>query len=364
MNDDSPSSRRDFLTRVIPTPSSLAETNIEKPLLSVEPSQSVPIPTARETVRLGVRAMACDFTVIMNPGSSSRLVAASAALDLVGELEEQLSVYRESSEISQLNRLAAQLPVIVQQSLFDLLCRARNISLDLSGAFDPTTGPLIRLWKQCQEEHRLPANAELDAVRSLIGMHHIQFNSKNNSVKFDRQGVELNLGANGKGYAVDRAGAVLIDDGVADWLIHGGHSSILARGNHAGHQGWPIGLRNPLFPRELWATVLLRDRAMGTSGSGVQFYRIQGNRYNHIINPQTGWPVEGQLSVSVFAPTAELADALSTAFFVIGVEKARQYCDNHPEVGAILTPAPKLGRKLSPIICNIPPEILFFHDQS
>ncbi|MFN0195221.1 MAG: FAD:protein FMN transferase [Planctomycetaceae bacterium] len=359
MNDDSPTHRRDFLTRVIPT-SSLAESNIENSSASVERA----IPSARDTIRLGARAMACDFTVIMNPGSSSRLVAASTALDLVGELEEQLSVYRESSEISQLNRRAAQLPVSVQQNLFDLLCRSRDISLELSGAFDPTTGPLIRLWKRCQEEHRLPTDAELEAVRSLIGMHHIQFNPENISVKYDQPGVELNLGANGKGYAVDRAGAVLTDDGITDWLIHGGHSSILANGNHTGYQGWPIGLRNPLFPRELWATILLQNLAMGTSGSGVQFYRIQGNRYNHIINPQTGWPVEGQLSVSVFAPTAELADALSTAFFVIGVEKSRQYCNNHPEIGAILTPAPEHGRKLSPVICNIPPEILFFHDQN
>ncbi|MDA0831836.1 MAG: FAD:protein FMN transferase [Planctomycetota bacterium] len=305
--------------------------------------------------------MACDFTVILNPGPKSQLAPASESLNLVGEIEEQLSVYRDSSEVSRLNRYAARMPFSVKQNLFDLLLRSRELSVELNGAFDPTAGPLLRLWRRCQDDHRLPTPDEIATAIFVVGMHHVQLDNENLTVAFDGTGVELNFGANGKGYAVDRAGDVLSDAGVDDWLIHGGHSSILARGKHAGHSGWPIGLRNPLFPRETWATILLSNQAMATSGSGVQFYRIQGRRYNHIIDPRIGWPVEGQLSVTVFAPTAEIADTLSTAFFVMGVEKGREYCKNHPEIAAILTPPPETGRTLKPILCNIPPENLFFH---
>ncbi|MEX0725690.1 MAG: FAD:protein FMN transferase [Planctomycetaceae bacterium] len=362
MTNDSPTNRRDFLTRVLPdgTGSDASESQ-SRPTGDVAAGSARIVPAAGDTLRLGARVMACDFTVILNPGRDSGLGAASDALNLVGELEDQLSVYRGGSEVTRLNRRAAHAPVAVTQNLFDLLARSRDLAFELDGAFDPTIGPLLRLWRRGQEEHRLPTDDDVAAVRSLIGMQHVQLNEARLTVAFDRDGVELNFGANGKGYAVDRAGAVLTAGGVADWLIHGGHSSILGRGHHAGHRGWPIGLRNPLFPRESWATILLHNQAMATSGSGVQFYRIQGNRYNHIVNPLTGWPVEGQLSVTVFAPTAELADTLSTAFFVMGVEKARRYCDNHREVGAILTPPPEQGRKLTPILCNIPPENLFFH---
>lgn len=361
MTHNSPTNRRGFLARVIPA-GAAGETTARE--ASAHSARTIPV--ARSTVRLGARAMACDFTVILNPGphADTRLEPASAALNLVGELEDQLSVYREHSEISRLNRRAAEAPFRVKRNLFDLLTRSLDISRDLGGAFDPTTGPLIRLWRKGQDEHGLPTDNDITAVRELIGVDHIRLDKDELSVAFDRPGVELNFGANGKGYAVDEAGKVLTDAGVVDWLLHGGHSSILARGDHAGYGGWPVGLRNPLFPRDLWATIVLRNQAMATSGSGVQHYRIAGNRYNHIVNPLTGRPVEGQLSVTVFAPTAELADTLSTAFFVMGVENARRYCDNHQKVGAILTPPPQHGRKLVPILCNIPPEYLFFHQET
>jgi len=108
------------------------------------------------------------------------------------------------------------------------------------------------------------------------------------------------------------------------------------------------------------ATLLLKNRGMSTSGSAVQFFRHQGKRYGHIIDPRTGWPVESMLSVTVLAPDAALAEALSTAFFVLGVEKAREYCHNHTEVAALLVPAPTSGNRLEPVICGIPESDLEF----
>jgi thiamine biosynthesis lipoprotein len=135
---------------------------------------------------------------------------------------------------------------------------------------------------------------------------------------------------------------------------------VLSQGGHAGHAGWPIGIRNPNFPERQLATLLLSGRGMSTSGSGVQYFRHGGQRYGHLLDPRTGWPVEGMLSVTVLAPTAAEADALSTAFFVLGVEKARGYCHNRTDVAALLIPHPPPGRRLEPINLGIPTDDLFF----
>jgi thiamine biosynthesis lipoprotein len=121
-----------------------------------------------------------------------------------------------------------------------------------------------------------------------------------------------------------------------------------------------VGIRNPLFPRRQFATLLLRDAAISTSGSGVQYFRHGGKRYGHILDPRTGWPVEGMLSVTVMAATAAEAEALSTAFFVAGVEKAVEYCHNHEGVGALILPPPRRGRTLEPVVCEIAEDQLFF----
>jgi thiamine biosynthesis lipoprotein len=178
-------------------------------------------------------------------------------------------------------------------------------------------------------------------------------------VRFPADGFRLDLGAVGKGYAADCAAAELRARGVCDFLIHGGFSSLYAAGEHASQEGWPVGLKNPLFTAETYATVLLRDCGLSTSGSNIQYFRHAGRRYGHILDPRTGWPSEGLLSVTVTAPTAAEADALSTAFYVMGLEKAVAYCHDHPQVGAILIPPPD-RRSLEPIVLNIPEDRVFF----
>ena len=351
------SSRRDFLT------GRAAQAELEQHLADAAPPADRPprpTPQGGDTVRLGTRAMACDFDVILNPGPSPPLVAASAALDLVDQLEDQLSVYREHSELSQLNRRAANAAVAVEPQLFQLLLRARALSEATGRGFDPTAGPLIALWRAAQAANHVPTQAEIDSVLERIGIGHVAFDEDASTVLFTRQGVELNLGSIGKGYALDRAAECLAAEGIEDWLLHGGHSSLLARGEHQGQGGWPIGIRDPLFPDRRLATLLLSGLGMSTSGSGVQFFRHEGRRYGHILDPRTGWPVEGMLSVTVLAPTAAEADALSTAFFVLGLDATRAYCEQHSDVAALVIPAPAQGRRLEPINCGISEEWLFW----
>lgn len=325
------------------------------------PSAAAPqAPEGRETVRLATRAMACDFSVILNPGPGEELPAASEALDLVHVLEDQLTVYRPHSEMSLLNAHAAEAPVVVEAKLFSLLEEAAAISRQTEGAFDPTSGPLIALWRECRQAARLPAQAEIDRCLARTGLEHVQFDAAARTIHYLREGVELNLGGIGKGYALDRAAHLLDDGQVSSWLMHGGHSSLLARGQHTGASGWPVGIRNPLFPDRQLATIVLENQAMASSGSGTQHFRLEGKRYGHILDPRNGWPVEAMLSVAVLAPTAALADALSTAFFVLGLEKARQWCDNREDVAALLIPPPRRGQTLQPVVCGIPEDRLFF----
>lgn len=318
------------------------------------------VPTRGPTVLLRIQAMGTDFDVLMNPdGPADQVAAASDALDEVSLLEQKLSVYRADSDLSRLNQQAAFAPVPVDDELFSLLLRGKAIGEKTSQAFDPVCGSLIQLWRRCRQEGRLPSDGELAAARETSGMSHVRFDQTQREIAFDALGVAFDLGAIGKGYAVDQAGKWLIDHGVEHWLVHGGKSSVLARGTHAGHDGWPIGLRNPMLPDRPYLTLLLKDAAISTSGTAVQWFRVGNQRYGHILDPRSGWPVDTMLSVSVIAPDAALADALSTAFFVLGVEKALSACDNFMNTGAILFPYPPDGRTLEPVFHNIEMDRVF-----
>ncbi len=351
------SSRRDFLTgRAVQRSVEQVGERIADELVDDAARQA---PVSSETVRLGKQAMACDFDVILNPGQPGAIRPASDALDVIDLLEDQMSVYREHSELSLLNRRAADEPVEVEAELYALLRRAEIISRQTEGGFDPTAGPIVDLWRRCKAAGRAPSEAEVQVALDIVGLQHVSFDDEQRTVRFSKPGVELNLNSIGKGYALDKAAEVLTENGVNDWLFHGGHSSLLARGSHGGLGGWPVGIRNPLFPDQRLGTILLKDCGMSSSGSGVQYFRHGGKRYGHILDPRSGWPVESMLSVTVLAPTAALADALSTAFFVVGLEKAAQYCHNETGVSALLIPPPAHGRRLEPVNIGMDDDILF-----
>lgn len=352
----SSSSRRDFLTG-----QALVAVAQDAGAALADELAGRPVPGRGPALMLRTSAMATDFDVLLNPGASSdQLTAASAALDEVARLEQQYSTYRPDSELSHINREAVLRRVTVEPRLLDLLARGLDISRLTDGAFNPISGQLIALWRQARREDRLPSEEELRRAVAAADVEQVTIDPERGEIAFSRPGPEFNLGAIGKGYAVDEAGRILDDAGVECWLVHGGKSSVRVRGRHGNHAGWPISLQNPLLPDRSFVTLLLTDRAMSTSGTAVQWFRHGGRRYGHILDPRTGWPVDGLLSVTVLAPDAALADALSTAFFVLGVEKALACCDNFPEVGAILFPLPADGRTLGPILHRVPADSLYF----
>lgn len=352
------SNRRDFLTgRILKQTIENVGNNLGDYLNQA--TEEFAAPSGGPTIRLSTRAMATEFAMVMNPGPSQQVMRASDALDLIHEYEQLMTVYRSTSEMSRVNATAAEGPVTMDARLFEILDQARQICLDTQGGFDPSSGPLISLWRECRLAGRLPTQQEIDACLQHTGIDQFLFDHDAKTIQYQSPENELNLGGIGKGYALDLAGQFLKSEDQENWLFYGGFSSILATGTHNKLPGWPVGIKNPLFTSQRLGTILLQDCAMSTSGSSVQHFRHQGQRYGHILDPRTGWPVSELLSVTVIAPDAALADALSTAFYVIGIEKALEYCENHTQVGTILIPPPAQGRKLSPVIRGIPNEFLF-----
>ncbi len=339
------SSRREFL-RGGPAAESLAEA-IQAAMPPATPGASSPQPpSGTYLIHVSRQAMACQFEALFNAGGPTEVTTAGVqAMELVGALEAQLSYFRQESDISRINRTAALEAVEVEPRLFDLVTLAVALYRQTGGAYDITATSLWEVWGFARRKGTLPDDEAIARARAHVGSDLVELDPDRRTVRFRRPGVKLNLGSLGKGYALDRASEVLEAAGIGDFLLHAGQSSVLARGSRLetgplaraeSRPGWTVGIPHPLRPDRRWAEVRLQDRALGTSGGAFQSFRHGGKRYVHILDPRTGRPAQGTIAVTVFAPTAALADALSTAFFVMGPEPARQYCTEHPEIAAVV----------------------------
>jgi thiamine biosynthesis lipoprotein len=279
--------------------------------------------------------MACRFEITLPSHAASDIPAAREALDKVDAIEAALSVYRESSELTAINRTAAERSVLASPELLELLLRSQTLHADTGGAFDATTTPLSRAWGFFRREGRLPDSAEIDAAMLRVGMHRVSLDQEAGAVRFLQEGVELNFNAIGKGYALDRIAVGLRRRGVNHALLSAGGSSVLAIGG--GRRGFAVDIRSRSAEAPL-ARLRIRDAALGTSGAGEQYFEVDGRRFGHVLDPRSGWPARGVLSVSVVADDAATADALATAFFVGGAELAHRYCTEHPRTLAVVTP--------------------------
>lgn len=379
MADPTKTSRRDFLSGKSAA-EALGDALIGSPQPLPPPSSAIGVQPGSHLLSVSREAMACLFEIVFDAATyRSGTDIAVSALDVVDQLEQQLTVYRDTSEIAAINRRACDEPVIVEEDLYRLLQRAVRLTSETGGAFDITAGKLSKVWGFFRRQGKMPSPDDVQAALATVGSHHLRFKDREHSLQFSQPGLELNLGAIGKGYALDRAASVLQEGGIHDFLIHGGNSSVLARGRREGaEQGaqsseqvdasalqvphttlsarWSVALRHPLKPDTRLAEFNLHNQALGTSGSGTQFFHHQGQRYGHIIDPRTGWPAEQVLSATVIAPDAERSDALSTAFYVLGREPAAAYCQQHPEISALLVTqtASAGGIDLHPI--NLPDE--------
>ncbi len=298
-------SRRDFLRgRAVPdTARNAAAADLSAP------NGPAPNTTPRQesyAVHITRKAMACEFEIVLNAGQyEAGTEVALDGLDLVERLESQLSYFRPESEISHINRSAAEEPVCAEEGLFSLLLLAAEIHAATEGAFDLTATPLWKVWGFARRQTRVPTDQEIaDALKTVDGSL-VKLDAQARTVRFLKPGLELNLGSIGKGYALDRVAELLHAAGIEDYLIQGGQSSVTARGarlSGSRPDGWLVGLGHPLHPGDRLGYVRLRNRSLGTSGSASQFFRHKGRRYSHILDPRTGRPAATRRTPSPFSP--------------------------------------------------------------
>ena len=294
-------------------------------------------------------SMACTYAIVAYGADAQTLKqAVTAAFDEVDRIDRLMSHYKPNSSLSQLNREAAQHPVKTDPELFHFIAECLRYSRASNGAFDITVGPLMKAWGFFRGEGRMPSAAKLQAVRRKIGWQHLRLNAQDQTIHFDREGVELDLGGIAKGYAVDRAVTLLKQHGITRALVNAGGSTIYALGAPPESEAWDLHLQDPLDVRKVALTVHLKDQSLSVSGSAEKFFELNGKRYSHIMDPRTGRPVMKVLSVAVMTKTATAGDALDNVFYVLGVQQTKALLKRsaHTEVIFFLPDKPKTWKSI------------------
>jgi thiamine biosynthesis lipoprotein len=278
--------------------------------------------------RFSHEAMATTFEVIiLHEDARYARQAALAAFDELDRLEADLSRFIENSDISRINNLTAGQPLPIGLDTFECLQLSAKMYDQTYGAFDITVGSLLACWLNEDKTLRKPSKQQLNLARRRTGTNLLKLDAAEHTVELSSAPVQIDLGAIGKGYAVDKMAELLRDWSIDIALVHGGYSSVLALGAPRQTEGWPLTLSDPRGGKQTLASLHLRNQAL--SGSGLQ----QGR---HIIDPRSAQPVEGRCAAWACATDAATADALSTAFMVMTPDEVEQYCLSHSDTLAMI----------------------------
>ena len=293
------------------------------------------MPNAHSTVAVARHAMATRFEIILHGANETSLRAAGEeALNEISRLEDQLSLYRPTSEIARLNARAHLEPVRVSPELFRLLQHAQQLHRETGGAFDITIGPLMRCWGFIGGGGNLPDPVALAEARAKVGMDLVQLNEGDFTVRFARPGVMLDLGAIGKGYAIERGAELLRDAGVTSAILHGGTSTVSAIGHPPDAEAWKVALElpqtNPADSPALLAVVPLCDESLSVSAVWGKSFQSGSKTFGHVLDPRTGEPADRAVLAAVVTRSATESDALSTALLTDGSDAAARIAALRP----------------------------------
>ena len=275
-----------------------------------------------------------EITVVAEDEDFAKESLAIAKKEII-RIENLISSWDQKSETSRINRNAGIAAVEVSKELFDLIFRAQQISKLSSGAFDLTFAAIDKLWNFDGRESEMPNPDTLKASVFNIGYQLIELDKESLTVFLPKKGMKIGFGAIGKGYAADRAKQLLVERGVLGGIINAS-GDMNTWGTKPDGSSWTIGIVNPMNNKKVFSWFSLEHNAVVTSGDYEKFTQINGRRYSHIIDPRTGIPSQGIVSCTVFAGKAELADAIATAIFVMGVESGLFLIDQLPDIEAIL----------------------------
>lgn len=259
-----------------------------------------------------------EITVVATDSVQAKLYT-DLAISEVKRIENLVSDWIPTTQISQVNQNAGIKPIKVDQEVFDLVERAIKISKLTSGAFDISYASMDKIWKFDGSMKQMPTEEAIKKSVEKVGYQNIILNPTDKTIFLKNKGMKLGLGGIAQGYIADKIKEVLQEKGCTSGLVNVS-GDINTWGKQPNGQAWTVGIINPMNKNKVFATFILDDSAVETSGSYEKFVIFNGKRYSHIIDPRTGYPASGIVSVSVFAKQTELADALATGIFVLGIE--------------------------------------------
>ncbi|MBI3569553.1 MAG: FAD:protein FMN transferase [Gammaproteobacteria bacterium] len=261
--------------------------------------------------------------------------AITAVMAEMHRIDREMSPYKPESELSRINREAADHPVPISAEMFDILSRSIEFSKLSGGAFDITFSSVGYMYDY--RHHIKPTDKEIEQALPGINYRHMLLDAQKRTVKFARPGVRIDLGGIGKGYAVDNSIALLKKRGITHAIVTaGGDSRVL--GDRRGRP-WMVGIRDPRRKDNVVAVLPLINSAISTSGDYERYFEVDGVRYHHILNPKTGRSATGVHSVSVIGPDATTTDGLTKPVFILGPEKGLRLIESIPGVDAVIVDA-------------------------
>lgn len=252
---------------------------------------------------------------------------------MLERMDMQFSRTKENGEIYAVNQAAGKEAVVVSDETMDIVKQSIKYAEEMDGLFDPTIGPLVDLWNIGSGGEQVPDQAAIDAAKSMTNYKDIIIDETAKTVKLAKEGMVLDMGGIGKGYAADRIADYLKEQGLDSAMINLGGSSIIALGNKPNGSPWNIGLQDPDQSRGTQlGTIKITDEVIDASGVYERYFMQDGVRYHHILDPRTGFPSQNGLkSITIMSPNATDADALSTGVFLMGLEEGMKYLESLPE---------------------------------
>lgn len=275
-----------------------------------------------------------DITVVAED-STKAVSYIDLAIEEMTRIEKLISSWDPNSQTSEINRNSGIKPVKVDKELFDLIARSIAISKLTDGAFDISYASMDKIWKFDGSMKTMPSEADIKASVSKVGYQNIILDKENTTVFLKIPESKIGFGAIGKGYAADKAKALLMSKGVSAGIINAS-GDMNTWGKQPNGDEWKVAITNPLNKNKAFALLPINEGAVVTSGNYEKYVNFNGKQYTHIIDPRTGYPSTGIISATVFAPKAELADALATSVFVMGKEVGLNRINQLPQIECII----------------------------
>lgn len=275
-----------------------------------------------------------EITVVANDSLEANSNIELAISEIV-RIEKLISSWDPSSQTSEINRNAGIKPVKVAEELYNFIGRCIDLSRLTDGAFDISYASMDKIWKFDGSMKEMPSETEIKKSVAKVGYQNIILDPENLTVFLKLSGMKIGFGAVGKGYAADMAKKLLVSKGVKAGIINAS-GDMNTWGRQVNGDYWKVAITNPMDKNKAFGLLPIKEGAVVTSGNYEKFVILEGKRYAHIIDPRTGYPTNGILSVTVFAPKAELADALATSIFVMGITAGIDRINQLPKIECII----------------------------